>query len=119
LGIDDSLFEAASIDGCSEVKKVWYITLPHLKTTIITLTLLSLGGILTSDFGLFYYVPRNSGTLYPVTDVLTTYVNRAIRSGGSLNNASAVSFFTSIVGFVLVVTTNLMVKKIDPNSSLF
>ena len=119
LGIDESLFEAASIDGCSEVKKVWYITLPHLKTTIITLTLLSLGGILTSDFGLFYYVPRNSGTLYPVTDVLTTYVNRAIRSGGSMNNASAVSFFTSIVGFILVVTTNLVVKKIDPNSSLF
>ena len=119
LGIDETLFEAAALDGCSEVKKVWYITLPHLKTTIITLTLLSLGGILTSDFGLFYYVPRDSGTLYPVTDVLTTYVNRAIRSGGSLNNSSAVSFLTSVVGFVLVVTTNLIVKKIDPNSSLF
>lgn len=119
LGIDESLFEAAALDGCSEVKKMWYITLPHLKTTIITLTLLSLGGILTSDFGLFYYVPRDSGTLYPVTDVLTTYVNRAIRSGGSLNNSSAVSFFTSVVGFILVVTTNLIVKKIDPDSSLF
>ena len=119
LGIDETLFEAAEIDGASEGQKVWYITMPHLKSTITIITLLGLGGILGSDFGLFYYVPRNTGMLYSTTDVLTTYVNRAIRSGGSLNNASAVSFFTSVVGLILVVSTNLIVKKIDPKSSLF
>jgi len=119
LGIDPVLFEAAEIDGCSEIKKTRYIILPHLKSVIIIITLLGLGGILGSDYGLFYYLPRNTGMLYPTTDVLTTYVNRAIREGGSLNNASAVSFFTSTVGLFLVVTTNLIVKKIDPKSSLF
>lgn len=119
LSISPELYEAAEIDGCNYVKKHWYITLPHIKSTVIILLILSIGNICRSDYGLFYYLPRNSGSLYSVTDVLDTYIMRSITISGSLGQSSAFGFMQSIVGFILVVTSNAIVKRVDPDSSLF
>lgn len=119
MSIDTELYEAASLDGCTYFKRIWNITLPHLRPTIVMLLILSVGGIFRSDFGLFYYLPQDNGALYNVTDVLDTYITRALRVSGELGMASAASFLQSVVGFVLVVTTNKIVSKLDSESSLF
>lgn len=113
LSIDTDLFEAASIDGCNGFQKVWYITLPHLKQTVIVLLLLSIGRMLYSDYGLFLYIPQDTGVLYNVTDVLDTYILRALRLAGSVGESSATGFLQSIVGLILVSTSNWVAGKID------
>ena len=119
LSIDTQLYEAAELDGCGYVKKHYYVTLPHLTKTIIMLTLLGLGSMFRSDYGLYYQIPKDTGVLYPVTDVLDTYIMRAITISGSVGQASAVGFLQSIVGFILVMAANLTTKKIDSDSALF
>ncbi len=119
LGIDPEMYDAASIDGCNYIQKVWYITMPHLKYSVIILLLLSLGGIFRSDFGMFYYLPKDAGILYPVTDTLDTYITRSLRTTGSVGASSAVGFLQSVVGFITIVTVNQIVKKIDDECSLF
>ncbi len=119
LAIDTELYEAAAIDGCTYMKRVWYITLPQLKQTVITMVLLSLGGIFRSDYGLFYYLPKQSGALINATDVIDTYILRALSVSGSIGGASAAGFVQSVVGFVVVVTFNKIVEKIDESSTLF
>jgi len=119
MGIDTQIFESAEIDGATTFGKIWHITLPLLKSTIIIMSLMSVGGIMRSDFGLFYYVPNNSGSLYAVTDVLDTYIYRALRGAGDMTSSAAASFFQSVVGLIMVVTCNTIVKKIDDESSLF
>jgi len=119
LSIDSELYEAGELDGCGYWKKHIHITLPHLTKTIVTLTILNLGGIFRSDYGMFFYIPKDTGVLYQVTDVLDTYILRAVRLSGSVSQASAVGFLQSIVGFVTVISANAIVKKIDEESSLF
>lgn len=119
MGIDTQIFESAEIDGATTFGKIWHITLPLLKSTIIIMSLMSVGGIMRADFGLFYYVPNNSGALYAVTDVLDTYIYRALRGAGDMASSAAASFFQSIVGLIMVVSCNAIVKKIDDESSLF
>lgn len=119
LSIDSELFEASSLDGASYIQRVRYIILPHLKQVIIMLLILSLGGIVKSDFGLFYYLPKDTGALYAVTDTLDTYINRAILVNGSMGSATAAGLIQSIVGMILVILTNKVVKKIDEDSALF
>jgi putative aldouronate transport system permease protein len=119
IGFDRSYYEAALIDGASKWKQIRYITLPLLKPTIIMLSLLAIGRIFYSDFGLFYQVPMNSGALYAVTNTIDTYVYRGLLELGDISLSAAAGFYQSLVGFVLVLTTNLIVRKIDPESSLF
>lgn len=119
LGIDATLYEAASIDGASRLEQVWYITISSLRALIIMMLILSIGKIFYSDFGLFYFVPRDIGTLYPTTDVIDTYVYRSLRVIGDLGMASAAGFYQSIVGFVLVLVSNLIVRHTSPESALF
>lgn len=119
IGIDTSLFEAAEIDGASKWKQVLHITLPSLKTTIITLTLLSVGRIFYSDFGLFYQVPMNSGPLIDVTNTIDTYVYRALLTLNDVGRSSAAGFLQSILGFAIVWLTNFVVKKVDKENALF
>ncbi len=119
LSIDSNVYEAAEIDGATFLNKIFRITIPLIKQTIIVMTLMSIGNIMRADFGLFYYVPNNSGALYAVTDVLDTYVYRAMRGLGDFATSSAVSFFQSVVGLVMIVVCNAIVKKIDEDSSLF
>lgn len=119
LGIDTAYYEAASIDGASKFRQVWHITLPSIQPLIIMMLLLSIGKIFFSDFGLFYFIPRDIGTLYATTDVIDTYVYRSLRVIGDLGMASAAGFYQSIVGCVLVVGSNLILKKVSPENAIF
>lgn len=119
MGIDVSLFEAAEIDGASWWQKTKSIVIPSLKSVAIILTILKIGSIFRADFGLFYQVTRNVGVLYPTTDVVDTYVYRALRELNDVGMSTAVGFLQSCVGFVTVMVTNTIVKKIEPESALF
>ncbi len=119
IGIDSEIYEAAEIDGAGPLKKIWYITLPLLKSTVLVMSLMSVGSIMRADFGLFYYVTNNSGALYEVSDVLDTYIFRALRGAGDISSSAAASFFQSVVGLVMVLVCNGIVRKIDNDSALF
>ncbi len=118
-GIDPSLFEASMLDGATKWQQIRHITLPSLVPTIITLTLLNIGRIFYSDFGLFYQVPRNSGLLYSTTNVIDTYVYRGLMEQSNIGMSAAAGFYQSIVGFVLVITVNLIVRKVSEENALF
>lgn len=119
MGFDRAYYEAATIDGASKMQQIFHITIPMLKGTIIMLTLLAIGRIFYSDFGLFYQVPRNSGPLYSVTNTIDTYVYRGLLELGDVSMSSAAGFYQSIVGFILILGANLTVRKIDPENALF
>ncbi len=119
LGIDRTYYEAAAIDGAGKIKQIMYITLPLLKPTIIMMTLLAIGRIFYSDFGLFYQVPQNQGALYPVTNTIDTYVYRGLVQLGKFTYTAAAGLYQSVVGFVLILSANLIVRRIEPDSALF
>ena len=118
ISIDKSLYEAAVMDGASTWKQIIYITLPSLKPTIIVLVLLALGRICYSDFGLFYQIPQHSGLLYSTTQTIDTFVYRALLELNDVGRSSAAGFLQSMVGFVLVLGANWLVKKLDKESAL-
>ena len=118
-GIEASYFEAAELDGANKFQQIWHITLPEILPSVITLTLLSIGRIFYSDFGLFYQVPRDSGLLYSTTNPIDTYVYRGLMKLGNVGMASAAGFYQSVVGFILVLLSNWVVRKISPDNALF
>ena len=95
------------------------ITLPFLKPTVITLTLMSVGRIFYSDFGLFYQVPRDSGLLYSATNVIDTYVYRGLMKSGNVGMSAAAGFYQSIIGFIIVLTANGIVRKVSKENAMF
>ena len=107
------------MDGCSKWQQLRYVTLPLLKPTIITLTMLQVGRIFYSDFGLFYQVPLNSGALYDVTNTVDTYVYRMLMTMNNISVSSAASTYQAIVGFILVFIVNMIVRKHDKENALF
>lgn len=119
VGISNDYYEAAELDGCSKWQQIRYITLPLLKPTVVTMTILGLGGIFRSDFGLFYQVPLNQGTLISVTQTLDTYVLRGLMSLGNLGMSAAAGFFQSVVGFATIMIANAVVKKISAENALY
>ena len=119
IGIDPSFYEAARLDGASKWQEITKITLPSLVPTIITLLLLSIGRIFYSDFGLFYQVPMNSGVLVPTTNVIDTYVYRALIEQGNISMSSAAGVYQSLVGFCVVMLSNWIVRKVDKDQALF
>lgn len=118
-GIDRTYYEAAVLDGATKWQQARYITLALLKPVVTILFIMSVGGIIRSDFGLFYQLPRDSGTLYSVTNVLDTYIYRALRVSGELGMSSAAALFQSTVGFCLIMFTNWIVTKVDSDNALF
>ena len=118
-GIDKSLYEAAAMDGATKMQQIFKITLPLLKPTIITLTLMSIGRMFYSDFGLFYQVPQNSGALFSVTQTIDTYVYRGLMESNNIGMSAAAGFYQSVVGFILVLLANWTVRKIDSDNALF
>ncbi len=118
-GIDTELYEAAQIDGANKWKQIWHITLPSLIPMITVMLLLSVGGIMRSDTGLFYQVTRNSGVLYPTTQVIDSYVLNAIFKNSNFGFVAATSFFQSIIGLIMMLFANGMVRKIAPENALF
>lgn len=119
IGFDKSLYEAAAVDGASRFKQITQIMIPMLKPTIIILSLIKIGRIFYTDFGLFYNIPRNSGPLYDVTNVMETYVFRALRQTGDIGMASAAGFYQAVIGFTVVMLSNYIVKRFDEDSALF
>ena len=119
IGIDPSFYEAARLDGASKWQEITKITLPSLVPTIITLLLLSIGRIFYSDFGLFYQVLMNSGVLFPTTNVIDTYVYRALIEQGNISMSSAAGVYQSLVGFCVVMLSNWIVRRVDKDQALF
>lgn len=119
LSIDESIYEAAYIDGASNWKRIKYITLPLLKPTAIMLVLLALGGIIKGQFDLFYQVVGNNGLLLNATDIIDTYVYRSLAVDFNMGRGSAAGLYQSIFGFVLVIAVNKLVNKISPDNALF
>ncbi len=119
IGIDKAYYEAAVVDGAGTWKQITSITLPLIKPVIITLTLLSMGRIFYSDFGLFYQVPMNTGLLYDATSTIDTYVYRGLLETNDVGRASAAGFIQSVLGFLLVLGTNYAVRAIEKEQALF
>lgn len=119
IGIDRTYYEAATIDGASKWQQIKNITIPLIVPLMIILTIMAIGGIFRSDFGLFYQVPKNSAILYPVTDVLDTYIYKGLMSMGNIGMSTAAGLYQSVVGFILILATNFAVSKIDPEYGLF
>lgn len=118
-GISDEYYEAAMLDGATKAQQAWYITLPYLKPIITILLILSIGGIFRGDFGLFYTVTQNTGRLYPVTDVLDTYIYRAMTTLNNPGMATAAGLYQSVVCFICILLANKVVKKIEPDNAMF
>lgn len=119
LGIDKEYYEVSYLEGATKLQQIRFITLPLISPTIIMMVLLSIGRIFYSDFGLFYQVPMNSGALYPATNVIDTYVYRGLMQLGDIAMSSAAGCYQSLVGFVLVMISNLIVRKLSPENALF
>lgn len=119
MGVDNELYEAADIDGAGKLQKTWYVSLPQIVPIIIIMGLLEVGKIFRADFGLFYNVTRDVGALYPTTDVIDTYVFRALMNQGNIGMSSAVGLIQSVICFVTLMITNFIVKKMSPDNSLF
>lgn len=118
-GIDRAQYEAASIDGATKWQQIKYVTLPHLKPMIIILFIMNVGKIVNADFGLFYSVPMDSGPLYPATQVIDTYIYKVMSTTQNMGMSTAAGFLQNIVGFICIMTANTIVRKVDPDSSLF
>lgn len=119
IGIDPAYYESAAIDGASKFKMALHITVPLLKPVTIILLITKLGKIFYADFGQFFMLTRNSGMLYSVVDVIDTYVYRGLKVTGDIGMSSAVGFYQSIVGLIVVLTANYTIKKISPDDAMF
>ena len=118
MGIDSSLFEAAEMDGANRWHKMRYISIPHLVPLICIYIILGVDNLVGGSFDLFYIIPRDVSLLYETTDILNTYVYRAL-TDGSYSMGAAVSFLQSVVGMALTIIANAIVRKISPENSLF
>ena len=118
-GFDTSMYEAARVDGATRFQQIRHITLPLLKPTIVILTIMSVGNIFRGDFGMIYAMVRDTAKLLPTTDVIDTFVYRALRQMNNLGMSTATSLFQSVVGCMMVISVNALAKKLDPDTALF
>lgn len=118
-GISDEYYEAAKIDGANTFQRAWHITVPMLKTTFVILLLFALGSIMKGQFDLFYQMVGNNGLLYSTTDILDTYVYRSLKVTFDFGMATAAGVYQSIFGFVLIMTVNTIIRRINPDYALF
>lgn len=119
LGVDREYLECAALEGATKMQQIRKITLPLISPVITIMVLLAIGKIFYSDFGLFYQVPMDSGPLYPATNVISTYVYRGLMQLGDIGMSSAAGLYQSVVGFVLVLISNLVVRRLEPDNALF
>lgn len=117
--ISQEYYEAACLDGASKIKQIFYVTLPQMRPIICINLIRALGNIMHGDFGLFYTVPRDTGALLPVTNVLDTYIYRAMLQINNPGMTTAAGLYQSLVGLAIVLLANFVIKKIDPDSALF
>jgi len=119
MGIDAEMFEAAHIDGASTLQRIFYIMIPNLRRTFIIVVLLAMGRIMRGNFEIFFQLVRNNALLLPKTDIIETYVWRAMMTNFNFATGSAVSLFQSVFGFIFVFIFNRLVKLYDPETALF
>lgn len=119
VGIDESLFEAAEIDGANKLQQIMHVIVPELSSLICLNLIMGVGYAMNGDFGLFYQIPRNIGLLYSTTDIFNTYTFRALQAGTSMGRTTAVGLFQSLAGAVLLIATNMIIRKIDESKSMF
>lgn len=119
LSIDPQYYEAARMDGANKWQEIRYITLPLLMPVMTIQILIAIGFIFNADFGLFYQVPRNNAALYPITDVVDTFVYRSLTRINNVGMAAAAGLMQAVVGFVLVLLSNWLVRRWDPERALF
>ncbi len=117
--IDQEMYEAADIDGANSWQKVFKITIPNLIPTMVIMFLLSVGQIFRGDFGMFYQMVGNNGVLLETADILDLYVYRAMSSGTNLGMSAAAGLYQSVLCFATIMTVNFIVKKIQPDYTLF
>lgn len=118
-GIDQEIYDAANVDGATIFERVWYITLPSLKPTAVTLVLLSLGNIIRGDFGMFWNLTGNNPLLYGVSDIVDTYVYRSMMQTQDFGMSAAAGLYQSLLGFAIILSVNWLIKKIQPEYALF
>lgn len=119
MNISNDYYEAATLDGASRWQQIRYITLPLLRPTIVTMLILSCGSIFRSDFGLFFQVPQNQGALYATTDTIDTFIYRGLMLQPNMSMTSAANFLQAVIGFLLVVVVNQIVRKLDDSNAIF
>ena len=118
-GIDTTYYEAAVIDGATKWQQVKYITLPLLRSIVVIMMIMATGKIFTASFGLFYQIPRDAGALYSVTNVIDTYVYRAMMGMGEIGMSAAAALFQSVMGMIMLLGSNWLVSKVDNENALF
>ena len=118
-GVDSECYEAADIDGANIYQKIWSITLPAIRPTLITMLLLQIGRILRGDFEMFYQIVGNNGQLFDTTDVIDTYVFRSLLTNSNLGMTTAATFYQSLLCFLIILIVNRIVRKIDADYALF
>ena len=119
VGIDPTYYEAAALDGATKWQQIRHVVLPELSSVITIMVLLGISKIFYSDFGLFYQVPMNAGALYDVTNTIDVYVYNALLSVGNISMSSAAGFYQSVVGFIVVLVANWIVRRKNPENALF
>ena len=118
-GMNQEMFEAASIDGASIWQKIRYITIPSLRPTIFIMFLLAVGNIFRGDFGMFYQLVGNNQLLLETSDVIDTFVYRSLITSPNIGMSAAAGFYQSVLCFITIVSVNWLVKKVDPDYTLF
>jgi putative aldouronate transport system permease protein len=118
-GINPELYESAKLDGANKWQQTLTITLPLIRSTIFFMVMVSLGQLFVGNFGLFWNVPQETGALFNVTNVIDTYVFRALNQTGDIEMAAAASFYQSMVGFVIVLITNSIMRAVSKEDAVF
>ena len=119
MAVDSSYYEAATLDGANRLQKAWYISWPAIRPVVIMFFILTLGRVFSADFALFYYLPMNSSFLYETTDVIDTFVFRALREAGNVGMSAAVGLLQSVCGFIVLIVANFFAKKVDEGGAVF
>lgn len=119
LNINPEYYEAARIDGASKLQEVRYISLPLIQPLVIINVLLAVGRIFFANFDFIYNVTRDTSLLLPAVNVIDTFVYRSLASVGNFNLASAAGFFQAIMGLILVLFANALVRRINRENALF
>jgi putative aldouronate transport system permease protein len=118
-GMDQEMLEAAEIDGANIWQRIWYITIAHLRPTMVIMLLLAIGTIFRGDFGMFYQIVGRSQLLLDVSDIIDTFVYRSMMNSSNIGMAAAAGLYQSVLCFISILTMNFVVKKIEPDYTLF
>lgn len=119
MGVDTSVYEAAAIDGANVFQRIFKVTIPAIRPTMIILVLMSIGRIFKGNFDMFYNLVGNNGLLYNYTDVIDTLAFRALISSNDFGMSAAIGLFQSVLCLITIILANRAVKHFEPDYALF